>query len=211
MDAEVVEAGHRPQDRVRIVLAALGRDEFQQQFVSGLVGGFAQGAYLAFLRQTAVRVIVRIVEDQALDDLFRWPVREHRADRTAELEDHRVRSRPLDRTPEPPTAPGGGVQGVFSVAIVDQRPDAAVKLQVALGPGDGFDEQAFQFREAFFRRADLAREVVELAAMVECEDEDIVPRPPFGCDVMQPVEGVVVRGFGQGVRMRKKILIAACK
>ena len=42
--------------------------------------------------------------------------------------------------------------------------------------------------------------------MVKSEDENLVPDAPFGRDVVQPVQGEVVRRFGQVVGMREKIV-----
>ena len=59
------------------------------------------------LRDAQVDVVVGVIVDEALDDLFGRPVRERRADRARVVEAQRARARQLDRAADPPAAAGG--------------------------------------------------------------------------------------------------------
>ena len=70
VNAEIVEARHRPDRRVFLKWQTFGGYELEEEFVAAFVGCFAQGPDLAFLRQPPVKVVVRVVVNKALDDLF---------------------------------------------------------------------------------------------------------------------------------------------
>ena len=143
VNAEIVEARHRPDRRVFLKWQTFGGYELEEEFVAAFVGCFAQGPDLAFLRQPPVKVVVRVVVNKALDDLLFRPVFKYRADRTAEFEDDRIRSRLFDWATKPPVSAGRGVQCVFAVNVVDQRADTAIEMESFFRFGDRFDQESF--------------------------------------------------------------------
>ena len=116
--------------------------------------------------------------DEALDDLLDRP-----GDRASvpierpALEHDRIRSRQLDRPPDPPAAPGRRVERILAVTIVAQETDAPVR---ACAP---FPSRATASTNSFFSAgmrvlvgACRPRELEELVAVVEREQEELGPR-----------------------------------
>ena len=184
MHAQIVEAGHDAHDGIVPLRQVARRDEFEHQFVAALVARLAQGSHLVFLGQAPLGDVVGVIVDQAFDNLLPGPVFEHRTDRTGEFKNHRVRARLFDRTAQPPATTGSEVQRLLAIAVVDQGAHGTGQAKALFCPRHRLDQQALELRQAAFGRAYLSGQIVELAAMVEGEDENIAPLPTLGRDVV---------------------------
>src|ERR1700754_154965 len=176
-NTEVVDTLQRAQHEfvAFFVAFATGRDDLEQQFMATDLRRVVERAQLGFLLHTVQWRCIRIEGDQALDDVFTRPGNQLAADGPAALQFQRVGSGYLDRTPDPPTTTGGGVQRILSIAVVGEEADMPLKIARALCRRDGFHQQFLQFRKARFVTTDLAGELEERRAMVEGEDIEFVP------------------------------------
>ena len=103
VDADVVEPLHRPRHRGRVGrrAAGLGRDHLQQQLVAGGAAGLDQGQHLPLLLLAQGRLVVRVVEDQALHALVDRPLAQVHGRIERVVEAQRPRARLLDGAADP--------------------------------------------------------------------------------------------------------------
>ncbi len=175
-DAEVVEPLHRAKQDVRTLRQPLRRHDLDQELVPARLHRVVERLHLRLVLQAVLDVVVRVERDEALDHLLDRPRDERGADRAAVLEDHRIRSGPLDRATDPPAAAGRGVERVLAVAVVAQDADAPRKTAGRFRLGHRAHEELLERRQAAFGRARRARELEERIAMVEREDEELRAR-----------------------------------
>ncbi len=180
----------------------LRRHDFDQQLVAARLHGVVQSAHLRLVLESVDDVVVGVQRHEALDHMFDRPRDERGPDRSAMLEDDRIRTGPFDRPADPPAPPRRRVERVLPIAVVAQEPDAARQSARLLGLGDGPHEELLQLRQPALVCTGSARHFEKRVAVVECKDEKLRSRRARGGHPMEACELDVLVGLrdSRGVR-----------
>ena len=200
----------------------LWRDHFQQQLMAAGACGGPDLLQPGILLGAQCGRVVGVVEDQAFDGMALRPVQQLGSQRVRAVKAQRARARQLDGPAYPPAASRGVVQrGLAQVmAAVDQHAHAARVARIALDLGDHLVDQPLERAQPRGRCAGLARQIVELAAVVIGQHAQRGPLRPRAADAVQvgqlgvlvgtrmavarePVRQLGLRGHGRRAAMAR--------
>src|ERR1700722_8626455 len=138
--------------------------------------------------------------------MFDRPLLQLAAYRSAVFELQWMGAGQLYRASDPPTATGGGIERILAVTLIDQHTDTLLQIKFALCLCNRVDQQSLEPREARFIRTAFARQIVELAAMVESEDMQVIPYRTRHTHAMQMGEFFVAVGALQLFAVGKEVI-----